>query len=74
MKGIEGVAGKEVDSEMHVEELEDTTSEISTDGQSPVPITSDGSITPEDEPTGEIFDTKHSRIKEKKVSGISEVD
>jgi hypothetical protein len=63
MKGIEGVAGKEVGGEMHIE-LEDTTSEISTDGQSPVPITSDGSVTPEDEPTDEIFDAKRSRITE----------
>jgi hypothetical protein len=69
MKGIEGVAGKEVGSEMHVEELEDTTSEISTDEQSPVSITSDGSVTPEDEPTVEIFDSTPSRITDKRSPG-----
>jgi hypothetical protein len=74
MNGIGGVSAKEVGNEMHIEELEDTTSEISTDGHSPLPITSDGSVTPEDEPTDEMFKAKRSRITETAGLDFSEVN
>jgi hypothetical protein len=53
---------------MEDEELEDTPSETSTEGQSPTTrldstsVTSDGSITPEDEPSVKFFEVEEPLV------------